>query len=161
MELEPEAGGIVLQQLDAHYRRVGDHAAIDATVRRMWDLQETHGEEARARGGVGPRDAFEPHGLDGAALHGAASALATTGSVGKAWIVRKRLPAGASGVPHYVVLVQWRGFLRSEQQALQRVVDALELPGSLIVVSGRNQRMLARRIRKVAGAPAYRHGTRD
>ena len=72
-------------------------------------------------------------------------------------IVRKRIDGDPAGPPHFLVLVKWRGLVFGEDATLQRVVDALELPGSWVAFTAPNQRRVARRVRKCAGAPSYRH----
>jgi hypothetical protein len=77
------------------------------------------------------------------------------GNVKQAWIARKQIDGDSSGVHHYAVLVTWRGMVLNESSALQKVADALELPGSFIVFTAPNQRSVASRVKKAAGAPVY------
>ena len=56
------------------------------------------------------------------------------------------------------MLVTLRGFVWNESAKLQQVVDALVLPGSVLVFVATNRRGIARRVRKVAGDPLYRRG---
>lgn len=158
IELEPGSAEIVLPQLHAYYRRIGDAAGEREVLARFERLDRLAARDAHARSDVGLRDAFAPHGLDAETLAAARAAFARAGNVGKAWIARKRIDQAAHDVPHYVVAVQWRGLVASEAKALQRVVDALELPGTLVVVAARHRRIATRRIRKACGEPVYRHG---
>ena len=72
--------------------------------------------------------------------------------------MRKRIDGDPDGPPHFLVLVKWRGLVFGEDSALQKVVDALDLPGSWVAFTAPNQRRVAAKVRKTAGAPSYRHG---
>ncbi len=161
LELEPDAGDVVLDQLAAYYRSIRDDAGMRDVEERLRRLYKDRTREAYARDDLGMRDVFEPHALPADVIHHARAAFASVPTVAKAWIVRKRLPPTASGTPHFVVLVQWRGFVFNEERTLRAVLDGLDLPGTIIVVSPRNRRWVSHRIRKTAGAASYRRGHAD
>ncbi|MEN4902910.1 hypothetical protein [Luteimonas sp. TWI1416] len=58
------------------------------------------------------------------------------------------------------MLVRLRGLVFDADATLQRVVDALDLPGSYVAFIASGRRRIAGRVRKVAGPPTYRHGDR-
>lgn len=156
--LDPASEGEVLGQLAAFHARHGDDAGLDVVDAQFAKLHARQQASGRARAGFARGDVFEPHGLDDATIASFRAALAGTGRVGKAWIARKVVPDDPIGVPHFVVLVALRGLTLSQDRALEQVVDALELPGTFVVFTAPNQRGVARRVRKAAGAPEYRHG---
>ena len=72
------------------------------------------------------------------------------GKIKKAWLVRKEVPGG--GPPHFVMVVDWRGMVFSSTSELERLLAALELPGSVYVLekpgsgaNGRSRTRLSRR----------------
>lgn len=156
--LDPDAAEPINEVLAAFHHRHDDVPALDAVIGDQLALDQRRRDAQRARSALGARDEVLPHGLDDAALMSAQASLAATGKVGRAWIVRKRIDGDPDGAPHYLVLVKWRGLVFGEDKALQQVVDALDLPGSFLAFTAPNQRLIARRVRKVAGAPSYRHG---
>lgn len=155
--LDPQATPSVLQLLAQHHHARGDGDALTTVLDRMrvWDEQQSRA--AIARQAVGRKDAFLPHGLEDETLAAVRCQLHAHGKVAKSWLVRKRIDDGG-GVPHFVVLVEWRGLMFSESSQLQRLVDLLELPGSMIAIGAGGHGGVAKRIRKVAGEPVYRRG---
>lgn len=155
MELDTNAiepGSIVLAR---HFASLGDdlgQAEAEAALDRLYRQQN---RSALERGRVRKSDVFLPHGLSAEALEGLRRQLDALGSVKKAWIVRKHVSDDPNELPHYVILVSWRGLIFSEDGNLQRVADALELPGSFIAITAPNQRSVARRVKRAAGTPAY------
>ncbi|MCR6494921.1 M48 family metalloprotease [Thermomonas sp. S9] len=147
-----------LQRLDSFYRDTGDLTGRDRVADEWARIQARWSRVQQARNTLAADDEFLPHGLDAPATEALRAALARVGGVGRAWLVRKRLPPGGEAVPHHVMLVALRGFVWSQSAKLQQVVDALVLPGSVLVFVATNRRGIARRVRKVAGAPLYRRG---
>lgn len=158
MALDADSTEAVLQHLDAFYRDTGDMAGRDRVADDWKRLQAHYAKVQQARNELTTRDEFLPHGLEDAALIAVREALERLGGVGRAWLARKRLPGADGGFPHYVMLVKWRGMVFSEDAKLQRIVDALELPGSIMVFIATHRRGIARRLRKVAGLPVYSKG---
>ena len=158
MALDDGSAEAVLQRLDGFYRDTGDLAGRDRVADEWARMQARWGKVHQARNTLADEDAFLPHGLDAPATEAVRDALARVGGVGRAWLVRKRLPPGGEAVPHHVMLVTLRGFVWNESAKLQQVVDALVLPGSVLVFVATNRRGIARRVRKVAGDPLYRRG---
>ena len=156
--LDPDAADAINEVLAAFHHRHDDVPALDAVIGDQQALDQRRRDVQRARSALGARDEVLPHGLDDAALASAQVSLAATGRVGRAWITRKRIDGDPDGAPHFLVLVKWRGLVFGEDKALQQVVDALDLPGSFLAFTAPNQRLIARKVRKVAGAPSYRHG---
>lgn len=153
--LDPASEGDVLLELAAFHSRVGNDEALEVVEVQLARLRSRMEASSRARAAVSRGDRFEPHGLSADALDAVRDALDSTGCVAKAWIARKVLADDPHGTPHYAVLVALRGFSWSQDSALQKVVDALELPGSFIVFTAPNQRAIARRVRKAAGSPDF------
>lgn len=156
--LDPDAADAINEVLAAFHHRHDDVPALDAVIGDQQALDQRRRDVQRARSALGARDEVLPHGLDDAALASAQVSLAATGRVGRAWITRKRIDGDPDGAPHFLVLVKWRGLVFGEDKALQQVIDALDLPGSFLAFTAPNQRLIARKVRKVAGAPSYRHG---
>ncbi|MCD9032516.1 M48 family metallopeptidase [Luteimonas sp. Y-2-2-4F] len=153
MRLDPGCTDVALHHLELHYRRTGDDAGLDEVRARWARLDAERARSAHARGVLTLRDAFLPHCLDGPQLEALEAALAGVGGIGAAWVARKRIDADPDGLPHFVLLLKWRGLVARESPKLQAVADALDLPGSFIVVTAAGRRMVARRLRKAAGEP--------
>jgi hypothetical protein len=157
MENEPESREVLLPYLDAYYARIG---ADDSTRDSVANEMQRQRRDARAveqhRGSISWSDRFLPHALDDASLQALRDTLLQAGNVKQAWLARKDL-GGATSVPHYALLVKWRGMVFSENSALQKVVDVVSLPGTFIVFSAANQRRVARKVRKASGTPVYHH----
>ena len=158
IELDAESTEAALHCLDAFYREAGDGAGRDGVAEEWKQLQAGQLRVLHARNELTTRDEFLPHGLDDGVLASVRAALERSGNVGSAWLARKRLPGADGGLPHHVMLVKWRGIVFSEEAKLQKIVDALELPGSCMVFVASNRRGIARNLRKAAGAPVYRKG---
>ena len=108
----------------------------------------------RAHLSVTRHDALEPHGLDHEQLERFREQLASLSTIGRAWLVRKQ-QRSADGIPLYVVLVRLRGMILREQAVVQGIVDRIELPGSVVVVTTKDSRGLVRNIRETAESPCW------
>lgn len=138
------------------YEAAGDSERRDAIVA---ELNRYYAEQAathRERGRVNASDTYLPHGLDADALENVKRQLDAFGGVRKAWLVRKHVSNDPAAVPHFVLLVTWKGLVFSEGGRLQKLVDALDLPGTYIAITAPNQRRIASRVKKAAGAVTYR-----
>lgn len=155
--LDPRLLESGLSVLERHYREIGDRAGHQAVWRRIEALQRQRALALQAREQIGAKDEFLPHALAPQALAVAVTGLQRAGNVARAWIARKAIPGDDSGVPHYVVLVKTRGWRWSQSGALQKVVDAIELPGSCIVLDAGAERAVAKRIQALGG-PDYVRG---
>ncbi|UNK51144.1 M48 family metalloprotease [Lysobacter sp. S4-A87] len=155
MDLDPDATEPALHQLDRYHQRRGNITEREAVQARLRALNDRRIDALHARNELGARDRFVAHGLEPAVLREAVEAFDGVGNVKQAWIARKQIDGDSSGVHHYAVLVAWRGMVLNESSTLQKVVDALELPGSFIVFTAANQRSVASRVKKAAGAPVY------
>lgn len=153
IDLDPDAEDEGLQLMDAYYQRQGDGRGRETILKRQRALHERRVGAFHDRQELAAGDRFLPHGLDTQALAVAVEALHRAGNVKQAWIARKVIKGDTGGMPHFAVLVRWRGVVLSESSALQKVVDALELPGSFIVFTAGNQRRVANRVKKAAGRP--------
>ena len=155
--LDREATPLACGALHAHYREAGDR---DGIARVEAEIARHFGRIARvmdARTELdAPLDALAPHGLDAAAVAALRAELAAT-KAGVAWLVRRRIddePADAP--PHFLMLVNLRGFVVDEAAALERIRSGIQsLPGSFIVFTSSGQRSMAGRVRKVARAPVF------
>ena len=156
--LDPQAADAVNEVLAGFHHRHDELDAFDGVLGDQHALDRRRREAAQARNALSAGDVLLPHGLEGDALQAARTSLAATGKVATAWIVRKRIDGDPDGPPHFLVLVKWRGLVFGEDSALQKVVDALDLPGSWVAFTAPNQRRVAAKVRKTAGAPSYRHG---
>jgi hypothetical protein len=157
MRSDPDATGHALHLLAGLYEQREDDAALDAIRARQnaWFKQQE--DAAAARQNLNAGDIFEAHALDEPSLDAVRQPIAAHGKIGKAWLVRKRVP-GAERLPHFVLLVQWRGMVLREQAQLQRLLDTIEVPGTLFAVTTGVSAGLAKRIKRVAGGPLYRKG---
>jgi Zn-dependent protease with chaperone function len=148
----------VLELLGSYYADRGDDAGLDRVNEAWADERKRQQRSQQARSSAYASDTLEQHGLSPSALEAARAAFRAHGNVKKAWIVRKVLPPELGATPHYLVLFAWRGLMFSQQKGLRRLVDLLDLPGSYLAITADGHRNVARRVRKVAGAPTYRHG---
>lgn len=155
MALDADCATVALMHLEAFHRTRGDAVALAGVERESERLGRAQAGAMRARNGVSLRDTFLPHGLDADALAGVRAALRGDAALAKAWLVRKVLPGDTTGIPHFVLLVRLRGLVMSEQAALQRIVDAVDVPGSLVVLNAPHNRLVARRIRKTCREPIH------
>ena len=158
--LDPACRAEALRILERHYRASGDTAGLDAVHDEWAQMVSAQARAADARGELGSGDAYLPHGLDGAVLAALRRTLDELGTVSQAWLVRKQLPGDDAGVPHFVVLVAWKGWLYREDRRLRQLVDVLALPGSVVAFSAGRRRAIARRVRRRAGAAVYRRDKR-
>lgn len=155
MDLDPDATEPALYQLDRYYQRRGDVGQREQVQARLRALNDRRIDAFHSRNELGARDRFVAHGLDAAAIREAIDGLDRAGNVKQAWIARKHIDGDTSGVHHYAVLVTLRGMVMNESSALQKIVDALELPGSFVVFTAGNQRSVAAKVKKAAGAPVF------
>jgi len=155
MDIDPDFTEAALANLGEYYHGTADADGQQRVTDRWHDLQSQRVRAHEERSEIQSSDQFLPHDLDEAALDAVREAVARTGQVRRAWLARKCLSQPA-GPPHFVLLVSWRGMVWREQSALQRLADTVEVPGSLVVITASNRRMLARRLRKAAGNPVYR-----
>lgn len=153
--LEPDLADEALEHLASFHEARGDDAALDRVNearKQEWARQQ---RARAARSTATASDTFVPHGLSGGQVAAAREAIRAHGKVRKAWIVRKALAPDLGRAPHYVVVVEWRGLVFSDRSALERLLEALELPGSYLAITAAGHGNVARRIRKVAGATVY------
>lgn len=155
MALDAGYTGAVLERLYGFHQARGDQASASAVESEFTAWQRGQRALAKRRFTLSSRDVFLHHNLSDQAVAELRQALATAGGVRRAWLVRKALDASDAG-DHFLMLVQWRGMVFSRSRALQRVIDAVELPGSLQVFDGTDRRRYARALRKTAGAPLWR-----
>jgi Zn-dependent protease with chaperone function len=155
MMLDTGYTGAVLERLYAFHQAQGDQIAADAVEAEFAAWQKQRRALAKRRFTLSAKDRFLHHDLSDAGLAELRLALARAGGLRRAWLVRKALDAGDTG-DHFLLLVQWRGLVFSRERALQRVIDAVELPGSLQVFDGADRRRYARSLRKAAGVPVWR-----
>ncbi|WP_162301424.1 M48 family metallopeptidase [Cognatilysobacter segetis] len=155
MALDPDAVEVGAAVLSRHFAALGDADGQQAAVDAVEALHAARAASVRERGRVTVRDVYAPHGLDAAQLDTFARQMRALDTVKRAWVVRKHVTDDASEPPHFVVLIAWRGFVFAEQGNLKRIVDALDLPGSLIVITAPHQRKVARRVRAAAGEPTF------
>jgi len=158
--LDPACRAEALRCLERDCRARGDAAGLDAIHDEWAHMVAAQARAGEARGELALRDEYLPHGLDAATLGTLRRTLDGLGTVKRAWLVRKQLPGDDAGVPHFIVLVAWRGWLYSEDKRLRQLVEALELPGSLVAFSAARRRAIARRVRRRAGEPVYRRDKR-
>jgi Zn-dependent protease with chaperone function len=159
MELDASATKAVCELLYLHYREIGDDAGRAWVEKTMEGLMQQHGQAMQARQSVSADDTFIDHGLGAAEVRTACDGLRATGKVKQAWLVRKSLhDPDPDAPPHFMVLVELRGFVLDADVTLQRVIDALELPGTCAIVTVKHDRKLTRRIQQIASAPVYVHG---
>ncbi|MCF7220707.1 M48 family metallopeptidase [Marilutibacter chinensis] len=147
-----EAGSQLLMH---YYASIGDVRGQTEAESALEQLYEERQRVAARRGKVSASDTLLPHGLDEEVLDAVRGQLERLDTVKRAWIVRKHVSDDPDELPHYVMLVSWRGLVFSEGGNLQRVVDAVDLPGSFMAITAPNQRRIANKVKKVAGAPAY------
>lgn len=157
MDLDPQAAEPVLRRLEYHYRQREQLHELERVQTQLRALEDRQIGAFHARQDVGARDSFTAHGLDAESLATALAGLERAGNVKQAWIVRKLIKGDTTGLDHFVVLVAWRGVVLNDSSALQKVVDAVDLPGSFVAVSASIGRGIAAKVKKAAGAPTYRH----
>lgn len=159
IELDPDLTEQGLQLLMQHHHRVGDEAAFEAAVKRLRALYQRRDGALLAREEVDPKkDRLLEHGLDAEALRIASAGLQASGKVKQAWIVRKEIEGDETGIPHYLVLLALRGVAWTEGGMLQKVLDGLELPGSIVALHESSHRKLAKRIKAMPGTLVYTRG---
>jgi hypothetical protein len=153
--LDPEFEPRALQLMaDFHYRRNED-AAHDAVAQRLRAWHARQSRHDAERGKLGKADRYLPHDLSSAERDALEAAFRSHGKIKKAWVVRKEVPGG--GLPHFVLVVDWRGMVLSSESELERLLALLELPGSVFVLEKPGNGANARRVIKAAGDPLFRH----
>lgn len=157
IDLDRDATPIACETLHAHYREAGDRAGMARVETAMSAYFGRVARATDARTDIdAPLAALEAHGLDDATLAKLRAELAAA-KVGVAWLVRRRIDDDApEAPPHFLLLVNLRGFVVDESAALQRVVDGVDaLPGSCVAFTSSGNRTMAGRVRKVARAPVF------
>ncbi len=157
MQLDPGAIRPVLADVDGFVRDPALNAATAAALMSLRDEFAPRAQSLDARDTVAGADDLQAHDLDETALHGLRTVLARSERVAQAWLARKRIDM-AEELPHYVILVDWRGSVVSEAAGLKRLSDAFDLPGSHSVMTDTDRRDMARRVRQACGEPIYRKG---
>ena len=118
--------------------RADEAARWRARMNSELDKLDAAAEERR---GLAKGDELDPHGLDAAATRALTGTLADIDQVARAYVARKRVAHLADQVPLYVVGIERRSRMwrlesdNADARLVQRVAEALELPGELIVVS--------------------------
>ena len=154
MDLDPEAEEAGLHHLHGYYQRSGNRASLAEINERLRALHARRVDAAHSRGELTMRDRFLAHGLASEPLAQAVDVLAASGRVKRAWIARKYIP-GEPGAPHFVVLVAWRGVVLNPSRALDEIVEALDLPGSFMVFTAEDRRIVAGKVKKACGRPVF------
>jgi hypothetical protein len=139
---------------DFHYRRNED-AAHDAVAKRLRAWHARQAKHDAERGKLGKADRYAPHALSPEQRGALEDVLRKHGKIKKAWLVRKEVPGG--GPPHFVMVVDWRGMVFSSTSELERLLAALELPGSVYVLEKPGSGANGKRVIKAAGDPVFRH----
>jgi Zn-dependent protease with chaperone function len=155
MQMDSSAVDAGAALLAHYYQEIGDHEGLEFTGKALDAAYAARMRVARERGRVTTQDVYAPHALTDEQLDGFRRQVRGLDTIEKAWVVRKHVSDDPNEPPHFVVLVAWRGIIFSEGGNLQRAVDAIELPGSVIVITAPNQRAIARRVRKAAGEPMF------
>ena len=133
---------------------IGREAAAPI-AERLRALFEARREGERERLVLAAGDSFLAHGLDAGKIADIHHAVADFRSVGSLWFARKQMQH-RPGVPHYIVLVKWRAFSRSNDYALRQLADRLPLDGSWLVVTDAALSGHAKAFRAAAGEPVYK-----
>lgn len=152
--IEPAAQSAALEVIAQFHRRAGDDGQLDQVGAELHRLEDERRRALRAHLSVTRHDALEPHGLDHEQLERFREQLASLSTIGRAWLVRKQ-QRSADGIPLYVVLVRLRGMILREQAVVQGIVDRIELPGSVVVVTTKDSRGLVCNIRETAESPCW------
>lgn len=98
--------------------------------------------------------AYAAHSWDEPALRELRRALTAQPQIHTAWLLRDTR-AGASALPHHVLLVDWRGSIASETAALPRLTRQLAVPGTLAVRSTSQRSPELAELRAHAGEPIH------
>lgn len=156
IELEPDATAPACELLYRHYRQIGDaegKARVETTLDAYYDR---HAQALQARSRLNKRDTLLPHDLDEAAVSALRANLKDFGKIAHAWIVRKQIDDPGSEAPaHFVLLVYFRGLVLDEESLLERLLERIEMPGTLFAFTSSGDRAMAARVKKVARAPIY------
>jgi tetratricopeptide (TPR) repeat protein len=154
--LDPAAEAAACSHLIAHLRSQGREEAARDWIRR-WEVASGRLAEAESeRNRVSLSDAFEPHGLDAAAVARLAAALRSAGAR-RAWVVRKRVvhfPERPLYVIGFEAVPWWRWTSESRiAQVQERIAHADGLPGECLVLSlAGDNASFRRKLAKLAGA---------
>ena len=157
MRADADAMPHALHLLASLHERRGDDAALDAIRARQEAYFRSQQQAVAARQELGKKDTLEAHGLDAATADATRNQIAAHGKIGKAWVVRKRVP-GDEHYPHFILMVEWRGIVAAEEKQLQRLLDAIELPGTIFAVTTSVGSGIAKRVKRAAGAPMFNKG---
>ena len=156
IELEPDATAPACELLYRHYRQIDDAAGKAWVEATMDTYYGRHAQAAQARSQLNKRDALQPHDLDEATVSALRADLKDFGKIAHLWIVRKQIDDPSSEAPaHFVLLVHFRGFVLDEESLLQRLLERIELPGTLFAFTSSGDRAMAARVKKAARAPIY------
>jgi Zn-dependent protease with chaperone function len=154
MSLETGATEAALTLLAHHHQSRGDTHARDAALQRLQQWRSVQERAQQERQVLSRKDLFESHGLDDEHLGVLQRLLQAQGKIAKAWLARKHIEGGGS-VPHFVLVLQRRFFTRKEDGELQRLVNAIDVPGSLMAIDASSNRSIAKAVRQVVPVPTY------
>lgn len=146
-----------LQRLYAWHRQRGGHEAAAPVLERLQAVFRRQADLNRERSVLLPKDSFEPHQLDEAALARLCESVNLVGGIAKLWVVRKRLVVD-DRVPHFVLLVQWRTLTHAGEARLRKLAEAAALDGTWLVVTKEALGGAKKSFKAAAGAPVLDSG---
>lgn len=155
MKLDASVRELGLATLDVYLRESGaSDEARDALAREIRAQRKHDAKLDEARNTFSRGNRFLPHDLEPQVLDALREALTAIPNVKKAWLARKDL-GDPTLMPHYALLVAWRGMMLSEEKTLQRIAETVELPGSFVAFTAPHQRGIARKVKKAGGDAVY------
>jgi len=167
-QADPLAASAAYQVLEGLAQESGDREAAARWHERLTAHLEMLDRAQAERQGIGPRDAFDPHGLDPASLTPLEQHLATIPEVRRAWLVRKRVST-LPELPYFGLIAEVRlPFLTLDRRArgnalLERVAAHASLPEPLwVTVAWDRSNKLLKRVQAIGpGAEIYRRGAKS
>jgi Zn-dependent protease with chaperone function len=161
MAADPEAVPPACNLLYGFYARTGQHDRLRALEQRVDAHQELEQAALAERQALSPQDRYLPHGLDEEQLAALRRGFAAEPAVAAVDLARKEVrhfaerPCFALAVRIRIAWWQPRS-ATADQKLLQRLLDALPLPGvTQAFVPEQNLKALGRAVAAVPGARVY------
>lgn len=156
MSLDARLTVPALDELAEYYRAVGDPTSLSKVSKESNEFCAVYAVNEIDRKSIRKSDRILPHELDESRCRRVRHALDHLGEVSRLWLVRKKLKDD-QGIPHFIALVHWKASVPEQDLDLEKIRDALEIPGTFMVIDRSFDDRVLDKIRKIADVPVYRH----
>lgn len=154
MAQDPDCAPHALELLYQFHRQHGHDAALDEVHALMQEKQARFNARLQQRTHLHRHDHIRPHQLPEETLQSLRHELEASGWVRRAWLVEKVLEDD-NGPPHFLLLVAQKRITLLRAAQLDKLNDAIGLPGSWHLFTAEQMPAIARKVRRAPGAQIY------